>query len=165
MQAESYAIPEAWPNASSTGHLVQIAVSPTHPLLLLQRALPWEALSEVMTRHWRRHGKNVDGRRGLPWDVSLDVPLVVLRLIKVFDSRQMEAYVAEHVVARGFIGRPHDAQAQIRAHSTLARAYAALGKEGIDEVKTLVIKEAQRCGFVDEGVVWADTTAPELPKG
>lgn len=50
--------------------LVQIEVSPSHPLLLLKRALPWEAITEVMTRHWRSHGKNVDGGVGLPWDVS-----------------------------------------------------------------------------------------------
>jgi hypothetical protein len=165
MKAESHSIPEVCLEASSSGHLVQIEVSPTHPLLLLKQALPWEAISEVMTRHWRQHGKNVDGRRGLPWDVSLYVPLVVLMLIKVFDSRQMEAYVAENVVARVFIGRPHDPKAQMRDHSNIARAYAALGKEGINEVNTLVVKEAHRFGFVDEGVMSADTTAQELPIG
>ena len=158
-------MPEVCPEASSTSQLVQIEVSPTHPLLLLKRALPWDAITEVMTRHWRQHGKNVDGGRGLPWDVSLYVPLVVLMLIKGFDSRQMEAYLAENVVARVFIGRHHDAQAQIRDHSNIARAYAALGKAGIDEVNHLVIKEAHRFGFVDEGSLSADTTAQELPIG
>jgi hypothetical protein len=158
-------MPEACPEASATGSLVQIAVSPTHPLLLLKRALPWEAISEVMTRHWRQHGKNVEGRRGLPWDVSFYVPLVVLMLIKGFNARQMEAYVAENVVARVFLGRPHDIQAQLRDHSNIARAYAALGKEGIDDVNTLVVQEAHRFGFVDEGVWSADTTAQELPIG
>ncbi len=138
---------------------------PTHPLLLLKQALPWEAITEAMTRHWRHNGKNVDGGPGLPWDVSLYVPLVVLMLIKVFDSRQMEAYLAENVVARVFIGRYRDVQAQIRDHSNIARAYAALGKSGIDEVNRLIVKEAHRFGFVDEGVVSADTTAQELPIG
>jgi hypothetical protein len=156
---------EACLEASSTGHLVQIEVSPTHPLLLLRRALPWEAITEVMTRHWRQHGKNVDGGRGLSWDVSLYVPLVVLMLIKVFDSRQREAYGAENAVARVFIGRQHDAKAQSRDHSNIARAYAALGKAGIDEVNHLVVKEAHRFGFVDEGCLSADTTAEELPIG
>jgi hypothetical protein len=117
-------MPEACPEASLDVQLVQIEVSPTHPLLVLKRALPWEAITEVMTCHWRKHGKNVDGGRGLPWDVSLYVPLVVLMLIKSFDSRQMEAYLAENVVARVFIGRPHEVQAQIRDHSNIARAYA-----------------------------------------
>ena len=93
------------------------------------------------------------------------VPLVVLMLIKTFDSRQMEAYVAENVVARVFIGRHRDAQAQIRDHSNIARAYAALGKAGIDEVNRLVIQEAHGYGFIDEGVLSADTTAQELPIG
>jgi hypothetical protein len=158
-------MPGAYPEASSTAQLVQIEVSPTHPLLLLKRALPWEAITESMTRHWREHGKNVDGGPGLPWDVSFYVPLVVLMLIKNFDSRQMEAYLAENVVARLFIGRYRDVKAQIRDHSNIARAYAALGKAGIEEVTRLVIKEAHRFGFVDEGVLSADTTAQELPMG
>jgi hypothetical protein len=134
MKAGCHSMPEARPEASATIQLVQIEVSPTHPLLVLKRALPWEAITDVMTRQWRQNGKNVDGGPGLPWDVSLYVPLVVLMLIKGFDSRQMEAYLAENVVARGFIGRSHDVKAQIRHHSNIARAYAALGKAGIDAV-------------------------------
>jgi hypothetical protein len=165
MKAGSHFMPETCPEASSTPQLVQIEVSPTHPLLVLKRALPWEAIREAMTRHWRVHGKNVDGGPGLLWDVSLYVPLVVLMLIKHFDSRQMEAYLAENVVARVFIGRQRDVQAQIRDHSNIARAYAALGRAGIDEVTHLVLKEAHRFGFVDEGVMSSDTTAQELPIG
>ena len=63
------------PATSENGAIVSIAVNPTHPLLQLKRALPWEALCEVMTRHWRRAGKNTDGGPGLPWDVALYVPL------------------------------------------------------------------------------------------
>jgi hypothetical protein len=165
MKAGSHCMPEVCPEASSTTQLVQIEVSPTHPLVVLKRALPWESITEAMTRHWREHGKNVDGGPGLPWDVSLYVPLVVLMLIKHFDSRQMEAYLAENVVARVFIGRHRDVPAQIRDHSNIARAYWALGKSGIDAVPDLVIKAAQRFGFVDEGVMSSDTTAPELPIG
>jgi hypothetical protein len=165
MRADSHCMPEVCPEASSTAQRVQIEVSPTHPLLVLKRALPWEAITEAMTRHWREHGKNVDGGPGLPWDVALYVPLVVLMLIKHFDLRQMEAYLAENVVARVFIGRHRDVHAQIRDHSNIARAYAALGQGGIDEVTHLVLKEAHRFGFVDEGVMSSDTTAQELPLG
>ena len=165
MKADSHCMPEACPEASPSAQLVQIEVSPAHPLLVLKRALPWEAITEAMTRHWRAQGKNVDGGRGLPWDVSLYVPLVVLMLIKHFDSRQMEAYLAENVVARVFIGRHQDIHAQIRDHSNIARAYAALGKAGIEAVTHLVIKQAHGFGFVDEGVMSSDTTAQELPIG
>jgi hypothetical protein len=165
MKAGCHSMPEARPEASATIQLVQIEVSPTHPLLALKRALPWEAITYVMMRQWRQNGKNVDGGPGLPWDVSLYVPLVVLMLIKGFDSRQMEAYLAENVVARVFIGRSHDVKAQIRDHSNIARAYAALGKGGIDAVNRLVLKEAYGLGFVDEGSLSADTTAQELPMG
>ena len=90
MKAGSHSMPEVCFEARATGHLVQIEVSPTHPLLLLKRALPWAAITDVMTRQWRQNGKNVDGGPGLPWDVSLYVPLVVFMLIKGFDSPQME---------------------------------------------------------------------------
>src|SRR5918998_3728587 len=86
-------------------------------------------------------------------------------LIKHFDSRQMEAYLAENVVARVFIGRQRDVQCQIRDHSNIARAYAALGQAGIDEVTHLVIKQAHAFGCVDEGVISSDTTAQELAIG
>lgn len=86
-------------------------------------------------------------------------------LLKGLDSRQMEAYVAENVVARLCIGRQHDTKAQIRDHSNMARAYAALGQAGLDEGNPLVIKEAPGFGFVDAGVLSADTTAQELPMG
>jgi hypothetical protein len=165
MKAGSHCMLDACPEASSAVQLVQIEVSLSHPLLLLKRALPWETITEVMIRHWRAHGKNVDGGPGLPWDVSLYVPLVVLMLIKHVDSRQMEAYLAENVVARVFIGRHQDAQAHIRDHSNIARAYAALGKAGIEEATHLVIEPAHRFGFVDEGVMSSDTTAQELPIG
>src|SRR4029434_5648787 len=102
---------------SENGETVSICVAYTHPLLQLKRALPWAALREVMTRRWAAAGKNTDGRPGLPWDVSLYVPLVVLMCVKNLHAREMEAYMAENVVARVFIGR-HDApQAQIRDHS------------------------------------------------
>lgn len=68
-------------------------------------------------------------------------------------------------MARVFIGRHGDAQAQIRDHSNIARAYAAWGKVGIDEVNHLVLKAAHRYGWSDEGGRSADTTAQELPIG
>ena len=63
MKAGSHCMSEACPEATSAVQLVQIEVSPTHPLLVLKRALPWETITEVMTRHWREHGKNVDGQQ------------------------------------------------------------------------------------------------------
>jgi hypothetical protein len=116
---------EVCPDARVTRQLVQIEVASTQPLLLLHRALPWDAIPEVMTRHWRQHGTNVDGGRGVPWDVSFYVPLVVRMVIKRLDARQREAYGAENVVARGFLGRQHEPHAQMRDHANIARAYAA----------------------------------------
>jgi len=153
------------PSASAHGETVQVYVAHNHPLLQLKRALPWEALCEVMTRHWRQAGKNTDGRPGLPWDVALYVPLVVLMLVKNLNAREMEAYVAENVVARVFIGRQDDPSPQIRDHSNIARAYAAWGKDGVDEVNALMLHVAHDCGFADASILSADTTAQELPIG
>ena len=153
------------PGASTNGEIVSLYVSHNHPLLQLKRALPWDALSEVMGRHWRRAGKNTDGRPGLPWDVALYVPLVVLMLVKNLNAREMEAYAAENVVARVFMGRQDAPSPQIRDHSNIARAYAALGEDGVDEVNGLMLHVAQDCGFADASILSADTTAQELPLG
>ena len=153
------------PNASAHGETVQVYVAYHHPLLQLKRVLPWEALCEVMTRHWRQAGKNTDGRPGLPWDVALYVPLVVLMLVKNLNAREMEAYLAENVVARVFIGRQADPQAQIRDHSNIARAYVALGKDGVAEVTALILHVAKDLDFADVRLLSADTTAQELPIG
>jgi len=153
------------PGASEHGETVSLYVDYNHPLLQLKRALPWEALFEVMTRHWRRAGKNTDGRPGLAWDVTLYVPLVVLMLVKNLNARDMESYLAENVVARVFIGRQDAPRPQIRDHSNVARAYTALGKDGVEEINALILRVAQVWGFAEARILSADTTAQELPMG
>src|SRR5215831_14506755 len=165
MKAQSHGTPVASSGAAAQGEIVSLYVDHNHPLLQLKRALPWEALCEIMTRHWRRAGKNTDGRPGLPWNVALYVPLVVLMLVKHLHARDMEAYVAENVVARVFIGCQDDPRPQIRDHSNIARAAAALGKEGVDEVNALILHVAKDCGFADPSILSSDTTAQELPIG
>ena len=108
MKERGHYTPGVCPGATDNGQTVSIYVDHNHPLLQLKRALPWEALFEVMTRQWRRAGKNIDGRPGLFWDVTLYVPLVVLMLVKHLNARDMESYLAENVVARVFIGRQDD---------------------------------------------------------
>ena len=153
------------PGTSEKGEIVSIYVDHNHALLQLERALPWEALFEVMSRHWKEAGKNLDGRPGRLWDVSLYVPLLVLMVVKRLHPRDMEAYLAENVVARVFIGRQEGLQGQIRDHSNIARAYAALGKDGIEETNALVLHVAKDFGFADIGILSSDTTAQELPIG
>ena len=50
---------------------VSIDVDYHHPLLRLKRALDWEAIQRVMVAAWRKANKNIDGRPGLSWPVSL----------------------------------------------------------------------------------------------
>jgi hypothetical protein len=165
MKEQRHSMPVASSVATEKGETVSIYVDHNHLLLQLKRALPWEALFEVMTRHWRRAGKNTDGRPGLAWDVTLYVPLVVLMLVKNLKARDMEAYLAENVVARVFIGRQDDINPQIRDHSNIARAYTALGREGVEEVNALMLHVAKDFGFADIGILSSDTTAQELPIG
>src|SRR6266478_4808329 len=165
MKEQLHSMPVASSVATEKGETVSIYVDYNHPLLQLKRALPWEALFEVMTRHWRRAGKNTDGRPGLAWDVTLYVPLVVLMLVKNLKARDMEAYLAENVVARVFIGRQDDINPQIRDHSNIARASTALGREGVEEANALMLHVAKDLGFADVGILSSDTTAQELPIG
>ena len=153
-------------NATEKGQVVSIFVEESHPLLQLKRALPWDAIEEVMVKWWRAAGKNVDGGPGCPWDVSLYLPVVVLALVKKkLTYRDMEEYLNENVAARIFISRETDTSSFIRDHSNIARAITALGAEGIQEVNNLVVKEATRLGFVNPKILSADTTAQELPIG
>jgi len=46
------------------------------PAASAQACPPVEALCDLMLRHGQRAGKNTDGRPGLPWEVSVSVPLV-----------------------------------------------------------------------------------------
>jgi hypothetical protein len=165
MKERAHCTPGVCPGATAPGEIVQVYVAHHHPLLQLKRALPWEARCEVMTCHWRRAGKNTDGRPGLPWDVALYVPLSVLMLVKHLNAREMDAYVSENVVARVFIGRQDAPSPQIRDHSNIARAYAALGKDGIDQINALMLPVAKACGFADVSILSSDTTAQELPMG
>lgn len=153
------------PLSIEKGEIVSIYVDYNHPLLQLKRALPWEAIREVMVRRWRAAGKNVDGKPGLSWDVSLYVPILVLMLVKHLNSRAMEAHLAENVVARVFISNQDDPRPQIRDHSNIARAYAALGAEGLEEINKLIVKESVHLGFGDPRILSSDTTAQELPIG
>ena len=145
-------VPGAW---------VSIFVGDDHPLLRLKQALDWEEIKEGMVSHWRRAGKNVDGRPGRAWPVPLYAPLLVLMWLKTYSSRQMEDYISESVVARRFLELPDGELAQVRDHSAIARAEAALGAAGKAAVNALVLKRAEQLKFTDRATLSADTTVQE----
>ena len=89
----------------------------------------------------------------------------MLRLVKHLNARAREAYVSEHGVARVFIGRQDAPSPPMRAHANIARAYAALGKDGRDQRNTLRLHVATACGLADGSLLSSDTTAQELPMG
>ena len=144
-----------------TGEIVSIFVSYDHPLLRLKRALDWNRIQEVMIHHWRMAGKNVDGRPGRAWPVSLYVPLLVLMAVKALHARQMEQYIATDVGARVFLDLQDHHLPQIRDHASIARAQAALGTAGWKHLNELLVGEAVRLGFGQPEVVSADTTVQE----
>jgi hypothetical protein len=153
--------PERAAAPESSVKLVSIYVAEDHRLLQLKRALDWAALREVMVKHWQKAGKNVAGGPGLAWPVELYVPLLVLLSVETLDSRQMERYVAEKVVARLFLGLEEQLSPHVRDHSNIARAQAALGVEGWQEVNELIVGEAQRLGFGQPQILSSDTTVQE----
>ena len=142
-------------------HVVSLFVADSHPLLQLKRALDWPAIEAVMVRHWRAAGKNVEGRPGLPWPIALYVPLLVLMAVKALSARQMEEYISENVVARVFLDRTENLLPHLRDHSNIARAQAALGMAGWQEVNQLVVTEAVRLGFGKPQLLSSDTTVQE----
>jgi hypothetical protein len=90
---------------------------------------------------------------------------MVLMQVKNLHARDMEAYLAENAVARVFIGRQDEGRPQIRDHANIARAYATLGKEGVEEVNVCMLHVAKDLGFADPRPLSSDTTAQELPIG
>jgi hypothetical protein len=141
--------------------LVSLFVADTHPVLQLKRALDWPGIKAVRVRHWGAAGKNVDGRPGLPWPVALSVPLLVLMALKALSARQMEEYLAENVVARVVLDRAENPLPQLRDHAKIARAQAALGTAGWQQVNPLVVTEAVRLGFGKPQILSSDTTVQE----
>ena len=146
---------------SQIGEMVSIFVNYSHPLLQLKRALDWRQIEAVMSVHWRAAGKNVSFGRGLSFPVSFYARLLVLMSVKGFDSRQMEQYMAESVVARLFVEVREPLWFQVRDHSSIARAQAGLGEKGYQEVNQLIVKEAVRFGFAKLETLSSDTTVQE----
>lgn len=64
MKEQMNSMPEPAAAPESCLKLVSIYVSDDYPLLQLKRSLDWEAIREVMIKHWRKAGKNVDGGQG-----------------------------------------------------------------------------------------------------
>lgn len=145
--------------------LVTMHVPGDHPLLVLKRRLDWPVIREVIFKHLRAAGCNVDHAPGRPLDVDVYTPLLVLCLVKNMSSREMEAYLAENAVGRVFIDWENDTRMQVRDHSNIARIMEALGEEGIKELNTLIVKHAVNLGFGDSATLSGDTTAQELPIG
>ena len=161
MRERSNSTPNGGGAPAVQGAWVSIFVGDDHPLLRLKQALDWAAIEEVMLTHWRRAGKNVDGRPGRPWPVHLYAPLLVLKWVKTYASRQMEDYISESVVARRFLDLQDEELKPIRDHSSMARAEAALGAQGKEAVNALVIKTAQQLNFTDGQTLSSDTTVQE----
>jgi hypothetical protein len=95
----------------------------------------------------------------------LYVPLVVVMLVKQLNARAMEASLAAHVVARVCIGRQDDPWPQMRDQANLARAYAALGTEGVDEITAVILPGATDLGCAEPSRLSSDTTAQAWPMG
>jgi len=165
MRERKNSTPECAAAPEACVKLVSIYVPDDHPLLQLKRALDWEAITAVMVKHWRQAGKNVAGGPGQPWPVSLYAPLLVLKALKQWHPREAEEELAENVVARVFVGCGQEWKPQVRDHSNIARAEAALGAAGMAEVNQLVLSTAIQFGFGNPSLLSADTTVQELPIG
>jgi hypothetical protein len=73
----------------------------------------------------------------------------------------MEEYISENVVARLFLGLEGSLRPHIRDHSNIARAQAALGVAGWEEVNHCVVAESVRLGFGKPEILSSDTTVQE----
>jgi hypothetical protein len=90
---------------------------------------------------------------------------VVLLVVKHLNAREMEASLAEHVVARVCLGRQDAPTPQMRDHSNIARASTALGQDGVDEVNAVILHVAKAAGLADVRLLSSETTVQEWPMG
>lgn len=81
--------------------------------------------------------------------------------VKALNRRQMEEDLAENGVARVFREVQEQERAAVRDPSHIARAQAAVGAAGWQEVNDLIVTAAVRCGFGHPEVLSADTTVQE----
>ncbi len=151
---EPRAVPELPP------HLVSLFVADTHPLLQLKRALDWPALQAVMVRHGG--GRKKRGRHTRPALAGRFVcPLVGL------DGGQSPLGAADGRIQRRerggarVFGPYRNPLPHLRDHSNIARAQAALGTAGWQQINHLVVTEAVRLGFGKPQLLSADTTVQE----
>ena len=114
-----------------------------------------------MVEYWKKAGKNVAGGSGLSFPVSFYVRLLVLMSVRSLNSREMEQYISESVVARVFLEVREPLRFQLKDHSSIARAQAGLGEEGYKQVNQLMVKEAVRLGFAKTQILSSDTTVQE----
>jgi hypothetical protein len=161
MRERSESTPEGDEAPAGQGEWVATFVPDEQPVLRLKRALNWGGITAVMVTHWRAGGKNVDGGPGLPWPVALYVPLLVLMWLKSYHPRQMEEYLSESVVARRFLDLQVARVQQSRAHSSIARAEAALGAAGKAAVNAPLLTSAQELGFAGMERLSSDTTVQD----
>ena len=152
-------------NSSASFIAVTIEVPTNHRLLLLKQTLDWEALENITAKHWRAAGKNVDGKRGRPFDVSFYSRVVVLMLLLKLHSRQLERELKENAAARLFVEVQQPTQNLVRDHSNLERTMLCLGAKGMEELNALIVQKAVELDFADPRVLSSDTTAQELPIG
>jgi hypothetical protein len=73
----------------------------------------------------------------------------------------MEEYSAENVVARVFVDLAENPLPQLRDHANIARAQAALGTAGWQQINHLVVTQAVRLGFDQPQLLSSDTTVQE----
>ena len=122
------------------------------------------SLSEVM----ERHGGGGQKHRWPPW---LTLGCRVVCPLDGVDAGEAPQRTRDGSVRVGECGgtdvhgRQDDTSPQIRDHSNIARAYTALGKDGVEEVNALILHVAQDRGFADASILSSDTTAQELPIG
>src|SRR5262249_37417306 len=81
--------------------------------------------------------------------------------LKSYHPRQMEESLSESVVARRFLELKVARVQQIRDHSSIARAEAALGAAGKAAVNALLITTAHALGFAGTELLSSDTTVQE----
>src|SRR4029453_17605287 len=101
------------------------------------------------------------GRQKRRWSPRLNLGCRVVCALDGLNGREKSARPRSGSLR----GRHAAPRPTIRDLSNVARAFGALGKDGVEEVNALILHVAKDLGFADISILSSDTTAQELPIG
>ena len=145
-----------WIGAAKRRVSLRIWVEPTHPMLILLKALDWKHLLQIVEEQREKRVKNAAGRKP---HTRILLGALIVRIMESCTLRKTQDLIRHYAPARLLCGlRWFNWTPNFR---TLSDFEILLGPEGLARITAYVLKVARELGFADIRGLVADTTAQE----